>query len=191
MGSPSLDFEKLFKSHYTLLCNVTFRIIKDEQAAEDIVQEVFLKLWQRKDRLEDVVNFKAYLVRAVTNASIDHLKNNRSVMALTRVNDEDRKADNAEQAIIQKELEARIERALQLLPPKCRAIFVLSRHEGMKYKEIAEHLQISVKTVENQMGIALEKMRNELKPYLTREFISQPLVKAAATSVILLLILLF
>jgi RNA polymerase sigma-70 factor (ECF subfamily) len=70
------------------------------------------------------------------------------------------------------ELSARIHEAIDRLPPQCRAIFLLSRNEEMKYREIAEHLRISVKTVEKQMGIALEKLRNHLKPYLSREFIA-------------------
>jgi RNA polymerase sigma-70 factor, ECF subfamily len=173
MSEISLHFEQLFKTQFKLLCNISNNIIKNERAAEDIVQEVFLKLWQKKDELTIHTNYMGYLYRATANASIDYLKNNKNVIPLKQVvynqkaNDE-----NAETAMVSKELEKSIERALRLLPPKCKAIFVLSRYEGMKYKEIATHLGISVKTVENQMGIALEKMRTELKPYLTKEFLA-------------------
>lgn len=172
MSEISLHFEQLFKTQFKLLCNISNNIVKNERAAEDIVQEVFLKLWQKKDILTIHTNYMGYLYRATANASIDYLKNNRNVIPLKTNSHHQANEENAEGSMINKELEKSIERALRSLPPKCKAIFVLSRYEGMKYKEIATHLGISVKTVENQMGIALEKMRNELKPYLTKEFLS-------------------
>ncbi|MCE3226415.1 MAG: polymerase sigma-70 factor [Bacteroidetes bacterium] len=190
MVNLTRDFEDLFKTHYSALCNLAYNITKNEEAAEDIAQDVFLKMWQRRNNLQDIVNIKSYLFRAVANASIDYLKNNKNVIRLNP-NDDVQPSADGEDAVIRKELEARIERALRLLPPKCRAIFVMSRHEGMKYKEIAEQLGISVKTVENQMGIALEKMRNELKPYLTKEFISTTTKTAVSVGNILFLAYIF
>jgi RNA polymerase sigma-70 factor, ECF subfamily len=172
MSEIPLHFEQLFKSHFRLLCNIANNIVKNERAAEDIVQDVFLKLWQKKDDLKIHTNVMGYLYRATANASIDYIKNNRNVIPLKQTIHYQKTDDNAEAVLMRKELEKNIERAMRLLPPKCKAIFVLSRFEGMKYKEIAEHLGLSVKTVENQMGIALDKLRTELKPYLTREFLA-------------------
>jgi RNA polymerase sigma-70 factor, ECF subfamily len=187
MSEITLQFEQLFKSHYKLLCNISNNIVKNSRAAEDIVQDVFMKLWQKKDELQIHSNIGGYLYRATTNASIDYLKQNSNVISLKQVNYYQATDDAAEKNVMQKELQKSIDKALRNLPPKCRAIFVLSRFEGMKYKEIAQHLGLSVKTVENQMGIALDKLKTELKPFLTREFISS---FVRNTSVILLALLL-
>lgn len=172
MSEITIQFEQLFKSQYKVLCNTSNNIIKNERAAEDIVQDVFMKLWQKKDQLTIHSNLPGYLYKATINASIDYLKNNQNVIPLKQVNYYQATDDAAERNVMQKELQKSIDKALRNLPPKCRAIFVLSRFESMKYKEIAQHLNISVKTVENQMGIALEKLKTELKPFLTREYLS-------------------
>ncbi|MGZ3900627.1 MAG: RNA polymerase sigma-70 factor [Bacteroidia bacterium] len=164
------DFEKIFKTQFPVLCDVAFKIIKNKKAAEDIVQDVFLKLWQSKHKLGVMGNHNGYLYRCTINASIDFLKNNKRVIPFDNSCQNLCDTSNGEKRMLEKELETCIEKAMSGLPPKCRAIFVLSRHEGMKYREIAGHLQISVKTVENQMGIALSRLREELRPYLTREF---------------------
>jgi RNA polymerase sigma-70 factor (ECF subfamily) len=171
MVEITLQFEELFKSQYRLLCNISNNIVKNERAAEDIVQEVFIKLWQKREELQIHSNLMGYLYKATVNSSIDYVKNNKNVIPLRQVNYYQETDENAEKRVMQKELSKSIEKALKNLPPKCKAIFVLSRYEGMKYKEIAQHLGISVKTVENQMGIALDKLRTELRPFLTREFI--------------------
>jgi RNA polymerase sigma-70 factor, ECF subfamily len=173
------DFESIFKSQFATLCNIAFNITKNKKAAEDIVQDIFLKLWKNKHRIEAIDNYKGYLYRSVTNASIDYLKQNKNTIPVAAQREIVSPASNGEKQMMEKELAVKIEKALLSLPPKCRAIFVLSRHEGMKYREIAEYLEISVKTVENQMGIALGKLREELKPYLTREFnsYSAPTIK--------------
>jgi RNA polymerase sigma-70 factor, ECF subfamily len=178
MPEISQLFEEVFKSHHRVLCSIANNIVKNPKAAEDIVQDVFLKLWQKKDELVIHSNLKGYLYRSTANAAIDYLRNNKNVIPLRKVVFSEKTDDvNAEAYMIKKELEDSIEKALRLLPPKCKAIFVLSRFEGMKYKEIAGHLNISVKTVENQMGIALEKMRSELKPFLTKEYLIQSVKK--------------
>lgn len=163
------DFEHIFRSQFPVLCNVAFNIIKNQKASEDIVQDIFLRLWKNKDRLDEVDNYKAYLYRSTTNAAIDYLKRNKNVITLNQ-REITTGVPEADQNVREQELTRTIDKALASLPPKCRAIFVLSRHEGMKYREIAEYLEISVKTVENQVGIALSKLRESLRPYLTKEF---------------------
>ncbi|MBA3664228.1 MAG: RNA polymerase sigma-70 factor [Bacteroidetes bacterium] len=170
MQEDNHGFEHIFKTQFAVLCNVAFRITKNHKAAEDIVQDLFLKLWQNKEKFQLIDNYKGYLYRSVVNTSIDFLKRNKKIIFLNSGGRELPYASNGNNLIEEKELELKIEAALDNLPPKCKAIFVLSRYEEMKYREIAEYLQISIKTVENQMGIALGKLRRELQPYLTREF---------------------
>ncbi len=170
MSKSVSDFEDLFKSNYNTMCNIACNIIKDTDGAQDIVQEIFIKLWDKKSNLLEISNIKGYLFRATTNASINYLSQNKNTISLEKAGV--MLSINPDEIITTKELEAKIQYALDRLPPKCKAIFILSRFEGMKYKEIAEHLDISVKTVKNQMLIALDKMREDLRPYLTKEFLA-------------------
>lgn len=152
-----------------MLRNAAENIIDDHDAAHDIVQEVFVKLWHKKDEVKVILNLKAYLFRSVINSSLTYLEQNKNKIKT----DEFRMASQSstDSKLMAQELENKIQVALKALPPKCKAIFVLSRFEGLKNKEIAEYLNLSLKTVENQMGIALKRMREDLKPYLTREFL--------------------
>ncbi len=163
------NFEDVYKAHYKLLRNAAENIIDDHDAAHDVVQEVFLKLWAKRDEIQAILNVKAYLFRSVINASLSYLESNKN-----KIKTEDfRQASTitTDSKLMAQELETKIQNALKALPPKCKAIFVLSRFEGLKNKEIAEHLNLSLKTVENQMGIALKRMKEDLKPYLTRELL--------------------
>ena len=172
----SNDFEEMYKLHYKMLRVAVEKIINDKDASHDIVQDVFLKLWKRKDELDAIENKKAYLFKSVINNSIKHLESIKG-----KVNHYDltiETVDRADSNLLTKELEEKIQFALNRLPPKCKVIFVLSRFENMKYKEIAQHLGVSQKTVENQMGIALKKMRDELNVYLSKEFVALALIAA-------------
>jgi RNA polymerase sigma-70 factor, ECF subfamily len=182
MAEISQEFEELYKVHYKMLRNAANNIIGDHDASHDIVQEVFIKLFQRKDGLQDIQNLKAYLFRSVVNASITYLENNKNRMqyADLRV----MASGGSDSKVMLKELEAKIQAAMNRLPPKCKAVFVLSRFDEMKNKEIADLLGLSLKTVENQMGIALKRMREELKPYLSKDIIS--LVLCAGFSLLLI-----
>jgi RNA polymerase sigma-70 factor (ECF subfamily) len=162
-------FEVLYKEHYEKLRNLADNIIGRDQS-HDVVQDVFLKLWNKRDSLEKVENQKAYMFKAVINASLTQLEKNKRFPGLNVLRSEPAALSSTE--LEQKELEKVIALALDDLPPKCKAIFVLSRFEEMKYSEIAQHLDISINTVENQMAIALKKLRKELGPYLTREFLA-------------------
>lgn len=152
-----------------MLRNAAENIIDDHDAAHDVVQEVFVKLWHKKDEVGAILNIKAYLFRSVINSSLTYLENNKNKIKT----DDFRLASqgSTDSKLMAQELEGKIQLALNALPPKCKAIFVLSRFEGLKNKEIAEYLNLSLKTVENQMGIALKRMKEDLKPYLTREFL--------------------
>jgi len=169
-SDSSLSFEELFKAHYKFLCNTANKILDDRDAAEDVVQEVFLKYWNKKDELTAIQSLKSYLYRATVNTSLNKLESNKRTSRL-----EDTETGQSvvmEDKIHLSQLENRISDAINSLPPKCRVIFVLSRYEGMKYQQIADHLDISVKTVENQMGKALQIMRDKLKSYLSKDIIN-------------------
>lgn len=161
------EFELIYRAHYSKLRNAVENIISDEDASHDIVQEVFLKLWQKKDDLHLILNVKAYLFKAVINASISYLENNKKQAQVSDINVFSN--ERTDEALLQKELEAKIHTAINKLPAKCKAIFVLSRYENLSYKEIAIYLDISAKTVENQMGIAIKRLHEDLKIYLSKE----------------------
>jgi RNA polymerase sigma-70 factor (ECF subfamily) len=176
MKGPEGDISKielLFKEHHAFLCNVAYNIVLDSDAAKDIVQEVFMKLWEKKENIEFGPAIKSYLFKATTHHALNYIENFKKTgkwkEALLK-NISESSARDATDLEVQ-ELENRVRLAIEKLPPKCKMIYLMSRQEGLKYAQIADTMNLSVKTVENQMGIALEKLRTELKPYLTREFL--------------------
>ena len=174
------EFDALFMKHHKELISLSYNIVRDRDAAEDIVQEVFVKLWRNKDSVQFGEQIKHYLSKATAHTSLNHIRSHRKYY---RLDDFEHVKNLASQSGTESfnytELELKSRQAIDRLPPQCKAIFVLSRHEGLKYQEIADTLGLSVKTVENQMGIALEKLRNDLKPFLSSEFILILLALAA------------
>ena len=158
------SYEELFRTWYTPLCKMIFRILQDKDLTEDIVQEVFIKLWEKRTELKIEVSLKAYLYRAAINASYNHLEKNKRYpkLALEDMSVELKDSSNVEAKVQAEELEKKINESLLALPEACREVFILSRQEGLSYKEIAETLGISIKTVENQMGKALRIFRERL-----------------------------
>lgn len=166
-------FEEIFRLHYKMLCNAANKILNDRDAAEDVVQDVFLKFWSKRENINIIHSVKSYLYRATINTSLNYLESNKKII---RLKDTEHSSEsltiNAGEELSHKELKSKIDEAMDQLPPKCKVVFVLSRYEGMKYQQIADHLGISIKTVENQMGKALKMLRERLKPFLTSEFIT-------------------
>lgn len=176
MDEPTGDLrqmEVLFKAYQTALCNVAYNMVLDRDTAKDIVQEVFIQLWRNKDSIEFGPAIKGYLFKATTHLSLNYLQKEKKTQKFSNEikSQFDESANHNYESVEIKEMEFRIREAIEKLPPKCKAIYLLSRHEGLSYKQIAEHLELSPKTIENQMGIALEKLRNALKPFLTKEFL--------------------
>ena len=161
-------FEQVFKSYFKSLHAYAFTIIKDETEAEEIVQQVFFRLWERADRFSFQGPLGAYLYRAVHNESLNHIKHEK-VKAGYRLHVVKTMKDQSDEIMPSrnKELEHKIGQALNELPEQCRTIFQLSRFEDLKYREIAEKLDISVKTVENQMCKALRILRLKLAEFIT------------------------
>lgn len=159
-------FEKVFHTYYSALVVYAKTILKDPGEAEDIVQQVFIGVWEKRSVMEIHTSLRALLYKSVYNACLNRIKqlNVRNKYAAdVRYNLQNTTAD---EKIQQKELQSRIEQALNLLPEQCGKIFRLSRFEQRKYQEIADELGLSVKTIENQMGKALKIMKEQLKDYL-------------------------
>ncbi len=160
-------FEQVFKEHFKGLHAYAFTIVRDDADAEEIVQNVFYKLWERREQMGELQSVNAYLYRSVYNESLNYLKHQKVKMAYQShsANHTPQFAGANDNASV-KELEGRIQAALNDLPEQCRTVFQLSKFEELKYREIAERLGISVKTVENQMGKALKILRTKLAEFL-------------------------
>jgi len=161
-------FEKLFNTYCQRLINFSRRYVWDKQTAENIVQDIFLKIWQNRTNLDPSKMIKSYLFTAVKNKSIKHLRHadvrKREIETISDFLDAN---DNPEKELDEKEIALKVHQAINELPEKCREIFSMSRFDKLKYIEIANILDISVKTVETQMGRALKKLRERLKTFIT------------------------
>ena len=161
-------FEMLFRTYYQPLCNYAYTFVQDRDEAEEIVQSAFLSVWEKRESLEIRTAVKPYLYAMVRNACLNVIKHEK--IKQLHVEGElamaERSIESVSRTVMASELEGRISNAMEKLPGQCRLIFKLSRFEELKYAEIAAQLNISVKTVENQMGKALKIMREELRDYL-------------------------
>lgn len=168
-----IEFERLFRLNNKHLCDLAYNLVKDQDAAKDIVQDVFLKLWKNRENLNFGEQITHYLFKATAHTAFNYLRSNKKTIAIEKENTvQNLVASSGIEEVGYKELELKVRQAIDRLPPKCRTIYLLSRQEGLKYTEIADTLKLSVKTVENQMGIALEKLREDLKPFLLSEVLS-------------------
>jgi RNA polymerase sigma-70 factor, ECF subfamily len=161
-------FEALFHSHYSKLCGYANTFLKDPDASEEIVQEVMFKIWVNRDSLQITTSIQSYLFRAVRNGCMNLIKH-LEVREDYRMRNKTigyESGGTPEEGMIVSELEQQIREAIDRLPLERRKVFILSRYDGLSYAEIAEKLNISVKTVENQMGKALKTLREELEDYL-------------------------
>ena len=158
-------FSRLFDGYYASLCFFAAKYLGDMDLSRSLVQQVFFDLWVKREKIDVKLSVKSYLYRSVKNRCIDYLRKNKSN---SEISDSVEKLsqtpfrDLAEEA----ELNDRINKSINQLPEKCREVFLLCRFEGLKYAEIAQKLNISVKTVEMQMGIALKKLRESLSDFL-------------------------
>lgn len=161
------DFEKLFNDHYSNLCAYANNFLKDVDASEEVVQEVLFKLWTNRDSIIVTLSIQSYLFRAVRNASLNVLKHINIREDYKAQNEYERDDElSSEDEMIVSELDQKIREAIDQLPIERKKVFIMSRYDGLKYKEIADKLNISVSTVENQMVKALKFLRDELKDYL-------------------------
>jgi len=161
-------FEMTFKEYYQALCRYANSFLSDRDEAEEVVQSAFLGIWEKRSSIVVTISLKAYLYQAIRNRCLNVIKHEKvkqqhaqheAVMSVKHY-------EATSQTVLSNELEQKIYVAMQALPEQCRLVFKLSRFEELRYQEIADQLNISVKTVENQIGKALKIMREQLRDYL-------------------------
>jgi RNA polymerase sigma-70 factor (ECF subfamily) len=155
------EIQNLFNQYYSPLCNYATKIISDSTIAEDIVQDLFIQLWEN-EKLENIENTERFLLRATKYKCIDYLRTKRINIEISLENLPEI-IYTKDKDINEEDIEPLLHYYTSKLPPKTREVFLLSRKSGLTYKEIANDLNISVKTVENQMSRALRIMRELLK----------------------------
>ncbi|WP_291908304.1 RNA polymerase sigma-70 factor [Chitinophaga sp. CB10] len=174
-SSELADFEQLFKVHYDALCTFAFDMVGRRELAEEIVQETFLKIWERFSELKIEVSEKAYLYKAVQNNCLNCLKQDRIRQRYgtellqqieSRTSLMNLHLHTPAEKLEHHEMESIVETAIRRLPPQCQDIFRLSRFEQLSYPEISRQLGISINTVKTQMTRALKKLRDDLLPLL-------------------------
>ena len=166
-GDPSA-FEAMFRAYYARLCRFAVRLVGNPADTEEIVEEIFSQIWENRAAWRPGGTLRSYLYRAARNGAINCLKHRRVVQrwAESQLNDPGIRQYSLDEEVQQHELRAAIEQAVELLPPSCRLAFVLHRQDGLSYREVADVLEISVKTVENNLGRAFRILRRILVPYL-------------------------
>ncbi|MBK8346744.1 MAG: RNA polymerase sigma-70 factor [Saprospiraceae bacterium] len=159
-------FKNLFDLHYSPLCNFAYRITGDLNQAEDVVQDVFVRLWDKRDQMDQERNIRSYIYTMVRNHALEIIRRqslgskiNQELLYLQN--------DTEESPVEETEIEKivildQIYVSIRQLPPKCGEVFTLSKVNGLSYAQIAEHMDISIKTVENHMGKALKLLREML-----------------------------
>jgi len=168
-------YEELYVSLYRYLYNFAWSFVKSKQLAEEIVSDVFIKVWQKRKMLESIVNFKVYLYVATKNISLNYLGKNKT---LSYSDIQDLSAElistysDPEQLLITSDMLLLINTAIAQLPSRCRLIFQLVKEDKMRCREVAEILQISPKTVENQVTIAVRKIGNAVRFDIGRALVS-------------------
>jgi len=159
------NFERLFRDFFPPLMAFARKILGDEDDAREVVHQVFINLWEKRSEIDLSTSLKSYLFTSVHNRSLNAIRD-RKKFSSEEVPDVAGDWDVSAQ-IEGMELEGKIREAIDTLPEKCREIFEMNRFEGLKYAEIAGKLNISIKTVENQMSKALKILREQLGKYLT------------------------
>ncbi|WP_276482058.1 RNA polymerase sigma-70 factor [Paraflavitalea pollutisoli] len=158
-------FKKAFDDYYEPLCRYAFTLVKNEAACEDIVQETFVRIWDKKKDLIGSEGLHFYLFRAVRNNSLSYIEQLRRQATgdLGSYDMADTSADQPAPTSSGKDYHTLLQEAIGSLPPKCREVFVLSRVSDLSYQQISETLDISIKTVENHMGKALRILRSYVR----------------------------
>jgi len=156
-------FQILFKRMFSPLCQFCIKFVKSREVAEEVVSDVFYSIWKNRNRLM-VSSPKAYLYTSVRNKGLDHLRKIKKMVHCDLDSATHLIADTADgqEILVLNELSVVMDKSIAKLPKQCKRIYEMSRDEGLKYREIASILQVSVKTVETQMGRALKHLRSSL-----------------------------
>jgi RNA polymerase sigma-70 factor (ECF subfamily) len=177
------EFERLFRSCYKRLCIYAGNIVGNHLDAEEIVCNMFVRLWERREQLQIRTSVESYIVSAVYHDSLNHLKHvaveerylekvQYRLKHLDLLNPETSETPLTD--ILTKELSEEIEKAIQTLPPQCREVFVLHKMDGLSYEEVAEQLHVTINTVRTQITRAMKKLRVALAPFRPSPSVGSP-----------------
>jgi len=157
-------FDDLFRSYYKYLVIIAYKYTKDQELSKDMVQEVFMDVWKRREVINIDLSIKYFLRRAVINKCLALKRKSERITVNTEMTEDYKGADNVtSDTILYNDLSQSISNLVDELPDRCKEVFRLSRFENLSHKEIAKKLDISVKTIENQMTKALKYLRMNLK----------------------------
>jgi len=156
----------IYQKYWQRLFLSAYNVLRDKEACEDILQEIFIRLWQKRESSNITTSLSAYLFTATRYQVFHHIKKSAERPELFEILEERFSTDAPDIPLFVKELQQKIDSAVENLPKKCKNIYKLSREHNLSYKAIAEQLQISPKTVENQLSIALKKLRDTLGDFL-------------------------
>ncbi|MDZ7723261.1 MAG: RNA polymerase sigma-70 factor [candidate division KSB1 bacterium] len=165
-------FERCYRYYCQKLIEFACYYVKDIYSAENIVQDVFLNLWQNRDKIDPSSNLKSYIYKATKNRALKVIRKQNTEQKYRNVQEERIiYAEFSDAKVLEKELDLQLNNAIDGLPEKCRIIFCMNRYNHLTYREIASVLDISVKTVETQMGRALKILRRKLAHLFVSVFI--------------------
>lgn len=162
-SSDPAAFASLFRKYYEPLFYFALRFVKDSQTAENIVQDVFVKLWEKREERHIKSSVKSYLYTAVKNHSLNYIKREKSMVSVEEVSvNQTDEIQSPEESLIENEIMEAVQGAIEKLPQQCRCVYQMKRYDGMTYSEIAEILNVSINTVKTQMKRALKSLHKNL-----------------------------
>lgn len=162
-------FRRFFDLYYPKLLHLAFSILQNDEVAQDVVLEVFEKVWEQRTNLTEIESINKYLFVLVKNKSIDQLRKRKELVVLESTESglyEKVLLDHPENILLDKELAEKISVAIMHLPEKCRLVYRLIKEDGLKYKEVSELLNLSPKTIDNHVSNAMSRIRQEISAYL-------------------------
>jgi RNA polymerase sigma-70 factor (family 1) len=174
-GDDEVAFATLFKLFYAKLVDFSVRIVRSKEHGEEIVSEVFVSIWQKRKSTDNIGNVQSYLYTSVRNSSLNFLKaRHLPTEALPEIHDTDiryyaHQSFDPEKELELQELQIQMRSAIDSLPLQCKAIFRLIKEDGLKYKEVADILHISTRTVETQLVRALKRLELAMYPYIEKK----------------------
>jgi RNA polymerase sigma-70 factor (ECF subfamily) len=167
-GGDQEAYKEIYYHYFKKLCLFAQAIVKNHEAAEEIAEDVFIKIWQQKEKLTEIKNLRVYLYTATKNTALNFLSSRARSSIIEAFDHIDielfKTSETPEQILISGEMLGRIQLAVENLPPRCKMIFKLVREDGLRYKEVADILNISVHTIDIQMAIAIRKIVLALHP---------------------------
>ncbi|BDS09862.1 RNA polymerase sigma factor [Aureispira anguillae] len=157
----------IFQEHYPTVYRAIYRIVSDQGIAEDLAQDVFMRFWEKRHKINIQGAIGAYIRRMAVNEALGYIRKHKKYTIEEMADHHSSATTSGEDMYMDNELQAQVNKAIDTLPPKCKTVFMLSRFEELSYKEISQKLDISPKTVENQISKALKTLRTALKTYLS------------------------